>query len=97
MWHILRLDYTTTDSSQTKTKMIGYGRLDMAEQIFNHLEPGYQLNTTVRVKGGKSIKVEALQLYESFKEHLAEAVEAVNSGSATLMREAKEVDVDISG
>jgi hypothetical protein len=76
--------------------MIGYGRLEVAEHMFDHLELGYQLNATVRIKGGNSIKVEAIQLYESFKEHLADAVEAVKSGNATLMQEAKEVDLDIS-
>jgi hypothetical protein len=96
MWHVLKLDYTTTDSSETRTKMIGYGRLEVAEHMFDHLELGYQLNATVRIKGGNSIKVEAIQLYESFKEHLADAVEAVKSGNATLMQEAKEVDLDIS-
>jgi hypothetical protein len=96
MWHVLKLDYTTADASEMKTKMIGYGRLDVAEQIFNQLQLGYQLNATVRVKGGKGIKVKAVQLYESFKEHLADAIEAVKSQNATLMQEAKEVDLDIS-
>jgi len=96
MWHVLKLDYTTADSSETKTKMIGYGRLEVAEHMFDHLELGYQLNATVRIKGGKGVKVEAIQLYESFKEHLVDAVEAVKSGNATLMQEAKEVDLDIS-
>lgn len=97
MWHVLELNYTTPESSGQKTEMIGYDRLEVAEQIFNQLERGFQLDGTVRVKGGKRIKVVAVRLYESFKEHLADAVEAVKSGDATLMQEAKEVDVDISG
>jgi hypothetical protein len=96
MWHVLKLDYTTAGSSETKTKVIGYGRLEVAEHVFNHLELGYQLNAIVRVRDGKGIKVKAVQLYESFKEHLADAVDAVTSGNATLTQEAKEVDLDVS-
>jgi hypothetical protein len=97
MWHILKLDYTAADSSEMKTQITGYGNLGEAQHIFDHLEFGYQLSATVRVKGDKKIKIEAIQLYESFKQHLGDAIEAVRSGDATLMREAKGVDLDISG
>jgi hypothetical protein len=97
MWHILKLEYTAADSTDPKTQMTGYGSLEQAGNIFDHLELGYQLGTTVRLKGGKRIRIGAIELYESFKQRLDDAVEHVKSGDATLMREAREVDLEIAG
>jgi hypothetical protein len=97
MWLVLKLDYTTADSPEIKTQISGYRSLDEAQHIFDHLELGYQLSATVRVKGNKQIMITAIQLYESFKQNLGDAIEALKSGDATLMREAMGVDLDISG
>ncbi len=97
MWHVLKLEYTIAGSTDPKTQLTGYGSLEQAGNIFDHLELGYQLGTTVRLKGGKRIGIKSIQLYESFKQRLDDAVEQVKSGDATLMREAREVDLEISG
>jgi hypothetical protein len=55
----------------------------------------YQFNEPIRVKGGKMVKVTGVSLYTSFKENRGDALEAVKSGTETLMQEAREIDIEI--
>jgi hypothetical protein len=95
MWYVLKIDYSTTDAPETRTKMLGYPDLTAARAVFDHLELSYQFNEPVRVKGGKMVKATGIWLYESFKDHYDAALEAVASGDVTLVDEAREIEIDL--
>jgi hypothetical protein len=94
-WHIVKFDYQYPAGTDTQSKLVTYDGLDDAQRVFDHLELGYQFNAPIRVKGGKMIKVTGVSLYMSFKENRADALEAVKSGTETLMQEAREIDIEI--
>ena len=95
MWYVLKIDYCTPDATETQTKMLSYPDLTAAQAVFDHLELSYQFNEPVRVKGGKMVKATGIWLYESFKDHYQAAIDAVTSGKATLVDEAREVEIDL--
>jgi len=94
-WHIVKLDYQYPVGTDTQSKLVTYDSLEDAQRVFDHLELGYQFNEPIRVKGGKMIKVTGVSLYMSFKENRGDALEAVKSGTETLMQEAREIDIEI--
>jgi hypothetical protein len=95
MWYVLKIDYCTPDAPETRTKMLGYPNLTDAQAVFDHLELSYQFNEPVRIKGGKMVKATGVWMYESFKDHYAAALEAAASGTATLVGEAREIEIDL--
>jgi hypothetical protein len=93
MWYVLQIRYESPQGS--RTKLHGCSELAEAQCIFDRLELSYQFNSPVRVKDNQTIKVTQLGLYESFKLSFQEALDAVESGSATLMKEARAVEIDL--
>jgi hypothetical protein len=94
-WYLVKLDYVWPVAPETKTKIQAYESLTDAKSVFQKLELGYQLGTLARLRGDKLIKVTGVWLYESFKFHLDEAVDAVKSGNADLLYEAHGIEIDI--
>lgn len=95
MWYVLKLGYSFLADADQHTAMAGYDSLEGAKQIFSHLKLGYQFNSLTRIKGGKFIAVHGVQLFESFEPQLSDAMEAVDTGEATLICQAQEVDFEI--
>jgi hypothetical protein len=94
-WYLVKVNYVSPADSETQTKIQGYQHLADARNMFEKLELSYQFDAQVRLRDGKLIKVTGAWLYQAFKFHLDEAVDAVNSGDAELMNEAHGIEIDI--
>lgn len=94
-WHILNVDYTASDSAETRNAMFPYISFSGAEKVFSQLNLSYQLELPIRIQNDKMIKVTRLQLYEVFKFEKADAINALKAGDGTLLCEAGGVDIDV--
>ena len=94
-WYLVKFNYVSPENSETQTKIRGYEHVTDAKSMFVKLELCYQLDTQVRLRNGKLIKVTGAWLYQAFKLHLDEAIDAVNSGGADLLKEARGIEIDI--
>jgi hypothetical protein len=95
MWNVLKFTYNYPGESHVNTKIHAYLSLGEAETIFHHLKLAYQFDASLRVKGGKRIKIGSLSLYTSFREDRAEAETEVANGEARLIQEAHEIEIDL--
>ena len=94
-WYLAKIDYVSPAAPETKTRIQGYEHLTDAKSVFEKLDLSYQLGTLARLRGDKLIKVTGVWLYESFKFHLDDAVDAVKSGNADLLDEVHGIEIDI--
>jgi hypothetical protein len=94
-WYLVKFNYLSPKNSEIETKIKGYEHLTDAKSMFVKLELCYQLDTQVRLRNGELIKITGAWLYQAFRFHLDEAVEAVNSGNADLLKEAHGIEIDI--
>lgn len=95
MWNVLKFTYTEPSDAQIRTHIHAYLHLADAEAMFDHLRLAFQFDAPLRVKGGKRIKIASVSLYTSFREDRAEAEAEVRNGSARLIQEAHEIEIDL--
>lgn len=95
MWNVLKFTYIFEGERDVRTRIHAYLHLGEAEAMFEHLRLAYQLDTLLRVKGGKRIRIDGVSLYTSFREDRDEAEAEVANGGARLIQEAREVEIDL--
>lgn len=97
MLNVVKFTYTFTGETQVHTKTRAYLHLAEAEDLFEHLRLAYQFDASLRVKGGKRIKILSVSLYTSFHDERATAEAEVLSGHARLIQEAHPLEIDLGG
>jgi hypothetical protein len=95
MLNVLKFTYSFAGESQVHTKVHSYLHLVAAEAMFDHLRLAYQFDASVKVKGGRRIKILSVNLYTSFHEDKAKAEAEVLAGHARLIQEAHPVEIDL--
>jgi hypothetical protein len=94
-WLLLKIDYTSSASSETQTGIVGYEHLTDAEHVFSQLQLSYQFDLPVRIKNDQMIKVTGVCLYRVFKFTKKDEIDALKSGDGTLMYKAQGIQVEI--
>lgn len=93
--YVVKFDYESEKTFVARTKTLAFQALVDARKLYDRLEMGVALEEPVPTRGGTLIDVLGAWLYRSDADDPRSAVRSVIDGTATLIDEAKVLELNI--